>query len=154
MPHIQMEAQIRSPRIYRDTEQAEPRQSRWKANTERLQREALLIWFVLKNRGTPWYARGICACVAAYIFSPVQLIPSFIPVIGFLDDFLVLSAGLWLIRILTPERIVQEARRMAEIAMRRGENIRMGTVRTATIVVAVVWLAATITCFFVMYRRI
>lgn len=149
-----METQIRSPQIYRHVEQSPSGQSRWKTNTERLQREALLLWFVLKNPGTPWYARVICACAAAYIFSPVQLIPSFIPVIGFLDDFFVLGIGLWLVRLLTPKRIVSEARGMAEAAMQRGENVRMGTVRTATIVVAVVWLAATITCFFVMYRNI
>ena len=154
MPQLQTEAQIRSPRICREAAQAAPKQSHWKANTERLHREALFAWFLLKNPGTPWHARAICAGVAAYIFSPVQLIPSFIPVIGFLDDFVVLSAGIWLISILTPKRIIHDARCLADAAMGQSENIHMGALRTATIVVAAVWLAATITCFFVMYQQI
>jgi uncharacterized membrane protein YkvA (DUF1232 family) len=149
-----MEAQIQSVRIYHSTENAAPEQSPWKANTERIQCEALFAWFVLKNPGTPWYARAICAGVAAYILSPVQLIPSFIPVIGFLDDFVVLSVGIWLIAILTPKPIIKDARILAGAAIERGKDIRMGTVRTATIVVAAVWLVATITCFFVMYRHV
>lgn len=153
MAQLQMAAQIRSPRIYPKAKH-EPQQSRWKANTERIQREALFAWFVLKNPGTPWYARAVCAAVAAYIFSPVQLIPSFIPVIGFLDDFVVLGAGVWLIRFLAPKQVIDNARSLADTAMARGESVRMGTLKTATIVAAAVWLVATITCFFVIYQQI
>lgn len=153
MAQRQMTVQIRPPQIYQEA-QHEPKQSRWKANTERIHREALLAWFILKNPGTPWYARAVCAAVAAYIFSPVQLIPSFIPVIGFLDDFAVLGAGAWLIRILAPKQVIDDAQALADAAMARGENVRMGTVKMATIVVAAVWLVATITCFFVIYHQI
>ena len=61
----------------------------WKASSEKLQREGFVIWFLLKDNQSPWYAKMIAGCVLAYILSPVQLIPSFIPVIGLSDE----SAG-------------------------------------------------------------
>jgi len=152
MPQMQMETPARS-NVFPRVEQTPRKQSRWKTNTERLQREVVVVWFVLKNPGTPWYAKIISACVAAYIVSPVQLIPSFIPVIGFLDDFVVLSIGVWLIRVLTPKQIVEEAKQRAELALRQGENIRPQAVRVTTIIVAVLWLLITIAAFFFVYRR-
>ncbi len=152
MPQMQMETPVRS-NVFPGSEEAPRTQSRWKANTERLQREVVVVWFVLKNPGTPWYAKIISACVAAYIVSPVQLIPSFIPVIGLMDDFVVLTVGIWLIRVLTPKRVVAEARQRAELALRQGENIRPQAVRVTTIIVALLWLLITIAAFFFIYRR-
>jgi len=127
--------------------------ARLKANADRLQREFIVIWFILRRPGSPWYARMIAGCVAAYVLSPVQIIPSFIPVIGFMDDALVLYAGLALIRGLTPKNVLQDACDRAEAAMkRRGENIRPFAVRTTAVVVAGLWLALTICLFFVLRR--
>jgi uncharacterized membrane protein YkvA (DUF1232 family) len=115
-----------------------------KAGTETLQREAVITWFLLKHPQAPWYTRGIAGCVLVYILSPVQLIPSFIPVIGLSDDLLVLSAGAWLIRMLTPARIVQDARDRAQASMKQGENIRPQAARTATFAaVIIIWLIVT-----------
>lgn len=61
------------------------------------------IWRVLRHRQTPWTARLVAACCMAYFISPIQLIPNFIPVIGQLDDLLVLSVGLKLIRKMAPQ---------------------------------------------------
>jgi uncharacterized membrane protein YkvA (DUF1232 family) len=115
-----------------------------KANMETLQREAVIIWFLLKHPQAPWYTRGIAGCVLVYVLSPVQLIPSFIPVIGLSDDLLVLSTGAWLIRMLTPARIVQDARDRAQASMKQGENIRSQAARTATFAaVIIIWLIVT-----------
>ena len=115
-----------------------------KAGTEILQRKAVTIWFLLKHPQTPWYTRGIAGCVLVYVLSPVQLIPSFIPVIGLADDLLVLSAGAWLIRILTPARIIQDAHDRAQASIRQGENIRPRAARTATFAaVIIIWLIVT-----------
>jgi len=62
----------------------------WRRQAERLQKEAKVFYFVFKHPRVHWYARLVAVCTAAYPFSPIQLIPSFIPVIGFLDDLLVL----------------------------------------------------------------
>jgi uncharacterized membrane protein YkvA (DUF1232 family) len=125
--------------------------SRWKANAERLQRELMVVWFILRRPGTPWYSRMIAGCVVAYVLSPVQIIPSFIPVIGFMDDAAVIAAGLALIRVLTPKNIMQDARNHAQTAMKRGENIRPVAVR-ATVIIAGAWLALTICLFFILRR--
>jgi uncharacterized membrane protein YkvA (DUF1232 family) len=72
------------------------RGERWRQRQESFQREVCVVWMILKDSRTPWYARAAAACTVGYLFSPVQLIPSFIPVIGILDDFVVLWAGvLW-----------------------------------------------------------
>ncbi len=126
--------------------------SQWKTNAERLQRELIVVWLVLRRPGTPWYSRMIAGCVVAYVLSPVQLIPSFIPVIGLMDDAAVIAIGLWLIRALTPKNILQDARVHAETAMHRDENIRPAAVRAAAVVVAGVWLAVTVCLFFVLWR--
>lgn len=127
--------------------------SRSETNTERLQRELIVVWLVLRRPGTPWYSRMIAGCVVAYVVSPVQLIPSFIPVVGLMDDVAVIATGLWLIRMLTPENVLQEARTRAETAMNRGENIRPAAVRATTVLVAGIWLALTVCLFFVLWKR-
>lgn len=126
--------------------------SRWKTKAERLQNELIVIWFVLRRPGTPWPARMIACCVIAYVLSPIQIIPSFIPVIGWMDDAAVIAAGLWLIRMLTPKNILQDARARAQIAMKRGENVRPVAMRATTVIVAGAWLALTICLFFILKR--
>jgi uncharacterized membrane protein YkvA (DUF1232 family) len=87
---------------------ADPRNLKEQAETLRSQ-----VWFVLlilKDGRTPWYAKAIAACSVGYVFSPIQLIPSFIPVIGLLDDFLVLWVGLKLTHALVPETVIRDCR--------------------------------------------
>ena len=62
----------------------------WWRQAQRVQKQAHVFYFVFKHPRNPWYAKMIAACTAGYLLSPVQLIPSFIPGIGFLDDLLVL----------------------------------------------------------------
>jgi uncharacterized membrane protein YkvA (DUF1232 family) len=126
--------------------------SHWKAKAERLQRELIVVWFVLRRQETPWYSRMIAGCVVAYVVSPVQLIPSFIPVIGLMDDAAVIAAGLWLIQMLTPKNVLLEARSRADIAMHRGENIRPSAVRATTVLLGCVWLAVTVGLFFALWK--
>ena len=65
----------------------------WKQRAEQLQKQGHVLYFVFKHRRTRWYSKLIAICSAAYVLSPVQLIPNFIPVIGWLDDVLVLFLG-------------------------------------------------------------
>ena len=68
--------------------------------------EALFFYFVFKHPRTRWYTRCIAACAAGYLLSPVQLIPSFIPLIEFLDDFLVLFLAAKAVRRITPSDVL------------------------------------------------
>ena len=106
------------------TRHAGGKSARWRVSAEFLQREVLVAWFVLKHRNTPWYVRIIAGNVATYVLSPIQIIPSFIPFIGLMDDVLVLTLGMGLIRLLVPATLLQEARWRAAVGMERGERIR------------------------------
>jgi uncharacterized membrane protein YkvA (DUF1232 family) len=94
---------------------------------------------------TPWRARVIAAYVAGYPFSPIQLIPSFIPVIGFLDDFLVLFLGAKLLRKMIFRDVFSECRALADSsAMRSDERSRSSTAAFAFVMVAAVWLVVAV----------
>ncbi len=119
-----------------------------------LRQEVFVLWFILKDRRTPWYSRAVAASAVGYIFSPIQLIPSFIPFVGLMDDVAVLSAGMALVRCLTIEAVLQDARARAQEVLQTGaENIKPSVVRTMTIVIAAIWLAATIAAALFLYRR-
>ena len=75
---------------------------------ESIVRQVRVLTLVLKHPKAPWYAKAIAGCALAYLVSPVQLLPTFIPVIGQLDDLFVLFVGLKLLRKLTPPAILDE----------------------------------------------
>jgi uncharacterized membrane protein YkvA (DUF1232 family) len=127
--------------------------SRWKLSAAALQKEVLTIWFVLRNRRTPWYSKIIAGTAVAYLLSPIQIIPSFIPVIGLMDDVLVLTLGMALIRRLTPDELVDEGRRKAMAAMARGENIRPAAARRITLLAATSWLILSAFLLWLLWRR-
>ena len=86
----------------------------------------------------------VAASTVAYLFSPVQLIPSFIPVIGLLDDFAVLWVGLKLVRRLAPADVIRDSwERASGIPCVSGKEVRP-MVRLATVVIAGIWLMAAI----------
>jgi uncharacterized membrane protein YkvA (DUF1232 family) len=83
----------------------------------------------------------VALCTAGYLFSPIQLIPSFIPVIGFLDDFLVLFLGVKLIQRIVPPDVLAECRQHADDAeVRRKDQIRSSAAMVAAVVIATMWL--------------
>lgn len=117
----------------------------WKQKAQRLQKEVFVLYFVFRNRRTPWYVRGTAACSVAYVFSPVQLIPSFLPVIGFLDDFAVLFVGAKLVRRFTHPDILRESCELADAAeARQKEDIKSGMWRFAIVLSAASWLLGAI----------
>jgi len=118
----------------------------WKQQAQRVHKEADVFYFVFKHPRTRWYTKGAAACSAGYLFSPVQLIPSFIPVIGFLDDFLVLILGAKLVKRLTPPDVLSECRALADAAeTRRNEDPSSGFARFGLILIAALWLLAAVT---------
>src|SRR4030088_167503 len=82
----------------------------WKQQAQRLQKEVHVFWFAFKHPRVRWYAKLVAACSAGYLFSPIQLIPNYIPVIGFLDDFLVLFVGAQVLQIVIPPDVMTEWR--------------------------------------------
>jgi len=64
-----------------------------RAQAASLKREALVLWFVTRDPRAPWYAKGLAVFVVAYALSPIDLIPDFIPVLGYLDELLLQLSG-------------------------------------------------------------
>jgi uncharacterized membrane protein YkvA (DUF1232 family) len=117
----------------------------WRERAQRLRKEAHVFYFVLKHPRTRWYARLVAACTTGYLLSPIQLIPNFIPVIGCLDDVLVVLLGVKLLQRITPADVLAECRGLADAAeMRRKEEIRSTAATVASVIIAMVWLFAAV----------
>jgi uncharacterized membrane protein YkvA (DUF1232 family) len=118
----------------------------WRQQAERLQKEAQVFYFAFKHPRVSWHVRLVVACMAAYLLSPIQLIPSFIPVIGFLDDVLVLFVGVKLLQRIIPPDVLAECRKFAEAAeVRRRVEIRSSLAVVGLVAIASLWLLAALT---------
>ena len=81
-----------------------------KARARALKNEAYAIYLAAKDPRTPWYAKALVFFVVAHTFSPIDLIPDFIPVLGYLDDLIITPGGLWLAVRMIPPEVLAEAR--------------------------------------------
>ena len=77
---------------------------KWKRSARELQTQTYALYFAMKDPRVPWYAKGLAAFVLAYAVSPIDLIPDFIPIIGYLDDLILVPLGIAItIKLITPE---------------------------------------------------
>ena len=81
----------------------------------RVKRDTYALYLAVRDPRTPWYAKVVAACVVAYAFSPIDLIPDFIPVLGYLDDVLIVPLGVLLALRLIPPHVMAECRATAEV---------------------------------------
>ena len=102
-----------------------------------LRRDAHAVWLAGRDPRTPWYAKVLALAVAGYAFSPIDLIPDFIPVLGYLDDLILVPAGLWLVLKLLPREVLEEHRATAEAAVSKPVS------KMAAICVICVWFIIT-----------
>lgn len=79
-----------------------------------LKRDVMTLWFALKHPLTPWYARAFAAVLTAYALSPIDLIPDFIPILGYLDDLIIVPVGVWLLLRLVPTEVLADSRTQAD----------------------------------------
>jgi uncharacterized membrane protein YkvA (DUF1232 family) len=114
---------------------------KWWREAQRLKSEAHVYYCAFKDPRTPWYAKIVAVCTAGYLFSPIQLIPNYIPFIGWLDDLAVLFLGAKLVQKLTPPEVLADCRESVKAAEERGQNQPKSLVGTiAFFVVAAIWL--------------
>ena len=85
----------------------------WKRRARELKREIYAIYLAYKDPRVPWYAKLLAACVVAYAFSPIDLIPDFIPVLGYLDDLILVPLGIYFVLKLIPDDVMSECREKA-----------------------------------------
>jgi uncharacterized membrane protein YkvA (DUF1232 family) len=81
-----------------------------------IRRDLHATWLAARDPRVPWHAKAVALFVTAYAFSPIDLIPDFVPVLGYLDDLIIVPIGLWLAIRLIPPDILEEHRAAAELA--------------------------------------
>lgn len=102
-----------------------------------LKSEIFALYLAYKDKRTPWYAKIIAGLVAAYAFSPIDLIPDFIPVLGYLDDLILVPLGISLSIKLIPPEVMAESRQRAQVELSAGKPIN----RTAAVVIILIWIS-------------
>jgi uncharacterized membrane protein YkvA (DUF1232 family) len=109
--------------------------SRAKTWARALQREAYAIYLASRDPRVPWAARILAIAVAGYALSPIDLIPDFIPVLGVLDDLIIVPLGIWLVIALIPEDLMREYRALARAAAQRPVG------KVAAIIIVALWIS-------------
>jgi uncharacterized membrane protein YkvA (DUF1232 family) len=99
-----------------------------------IKRETHALYLAARDRRTPWYARALAVCVVAYALSPIDLIPDVVPVLGYLDDVILVPLGISLALRLIPPAVMASARE--EAASAEGRPVS----RAGAVAVVVVWL--------------
>jgi uncharacterized membrane protein YkvA (DUF1232 family) len=109
-----------------------------------LKRDAYAVYLAARNPNTPWYVKALAVVVAAYAFSPIDLIPDFIPIVGYLDDLILIPLGIWLVVSLIPEQAMAEYRAKASEVVQRPHDGKV-----AAIAIIAIWMfGAALLCLF------
>lgn len=113
-----------------------------KDRARRLKAETFALYLAARHPETPWYARLLVAAIVAYALSPIDLIPDFIPVVGYLDDLILIPIGIALAIKLIPDSVLAECRARAIETMQNGKPQS----RAAAAVIITIWLGLVALC--------
>ena len=105
-----------------------------------VKRDVHALYLASRDPRVPWYAKALAVLVAGYALTPVDLIPDFIPVLGYMDDVILVPAGIWLAIKLIPPDIMAEHRELDTAGRERPIS------RTAVIVIGGIWVASAVLC--------
>ena len=94
---------------------------RWRSRARQLKVETYTLYLAYRDPRVPWYAKAFAACVVAYAFSPIDLIPDFIPVLGYLDDLVLIPLGIALALKMIPAAVLAESRERARERLAGGK---------------------------------
>jgi uncharacterized membrane protein YkvA (DUF1232 family) len=108
----------------------------WKQQVKHLRTEAYALYLAYKDPRTPWYAKFFAACVVGYAFSPIDLIPDPIPILGYLDDLILIPLGIAVTLKMIPPAVLAECRDRAQTVMSEGKPES----RAAVAAIITIWL--------------
>jgi uncharacterized membrane protein YkvA (DUF1232 family) len=111
-----------------------------------IKRDVHAIYLAARDPRTPWYAKALALCVAGYALSPIDLIPDFIPVLGYFDDAIIVPLGVLAVIKLIPPDVMAEHRAAAALSEARPVS------RTAAVVIACIWVASLALTVWLGYR--
>ena len=123
---------------------------RWKRRVRQLKVETYALYLACKDPRVPWYAKVFAACVVGYAFSPIDLIPDFIPILGYLDDLVLVPLGITLAIKMIPQKVLDECRGNAQEALSRDKPRNW----VAAGVIIAIWLLLIVLAIVVMIRTI
>ncbi len=107
----------------------------WKKKARQLKVETYALYLAYKDPRVPWYAKALIAIIVAYAFSPIDIIPDFIPVLGYLDDLVLLPLGIALALRLIPRAVFDECREKAAVLLEQKRPVNW----TAGIIIIAIW---------------
>ena len=105
----------------------------------RLKRDVVALWFACRDPRTPWFAKEVALFAVGYALSPIDLIPDFIPVLGFVDDAIILPALIWLVLRMVPPAVMADCRTQADAWMASG--LAKPVSRVGAVVIVMLWVA-------------
>ena len=110
--------------------------ARLKQRARTLKGETYVLYLAARHPATPWYAKLLAAAIVAYAFSPIDLIPDFVPVLGYLDDLVLVPLGIALAIRLVPRAVLDECHARANLQTQAGKP----SSRAAAVVILLIWL--------------
>ena len=119
---------------------------KWKSTVRKLKEDIYTLYLAYRDPRVPFHAKIVLIITVAYAFSPIDLIPDFIPVLGYLDDLLLVPLGVWLVVRLAPAAVLEASRASAQEASERPTSL------TAAIVIICLWTAAILWVAVLGYR--
>ncbi|PFH90546.1 YkvA family protein [Bacillus sp. AFS088145] len=117
---------------------------------KKLKRQVFTLYFACKDERVPLYAKVFIVCVVAYAFSPIDLIPDFIPILGYLDDVILIPLGIYISLKLIPDNVIADCEMKAEEMMKQGKpkNWIVGSL------ILMIWLVIFMWVIFKVYQLI
>jgi uncharacterized membrane protein YkvA (DUF1232 family) len=127
-----------------------PLLEKFKQWAHHLKAETFALYLAARDPRTPWYVKFLVGGIVAYAYSPIDLIPDFVPVLGYLDDLILIPLGIALVIRLVPSAVSAECRTRAQEAMQSGKPVS----RVAGAVIVVIWLALAALCVVWTYEAL
>jgi uncharacterized membrane protein YkvA (DUF1232 family) len=124
----------------------------WRERAQRLKRETYALYLAARDPRVPWYTKVLALAIVGYALSPLDLIPDFVPIIGYLDDLVLIPLGIALVLRLTPSGVLAECRMQAQHELERGRLGRSTPARIATVIIVLAWLLGLALTLFLLAR--
>lgn len=123
----------------------------WKESVRKLKAETYALYLAYKHPQTPWYAKVFTGLVVAYALSPIDLVPDFIPILGYLDDLILVPLGIVFALKLIPTQVMTECRTQAQIALQQeGKPVFW----FAPVVIIAIWIGLAALCVIWVISRL
>ena len=120
----------------------------WKSRALQLKTEIYALYLAYKDSRTPWHAKVFTAIVVGYAFSPIDLIPDPIPILGYLDDLVLIPLGVYLAVKMIPAQVMVDSRERAKEVIAQGKPVN----KTAVVVIVLIWIGLAVLAGVAIYR--